>query len=251
MKLNELLSVNDNLKTQAEKTRTELAATFVNKKHHFQEQIVTFTPLAENAQAVTEKQLDLQTTVKKELLWLKPFLVKALDSANKVAVANTQAKADLVLETGETLMKDVPATSLLELGKRMAELLEFAKHVPTLDPAKGFTLDLSRSADGDVQRARDTSTTRTAKVQEALVLLQPTEKHPGQAQLISKDIPTGSVTTQEWSGMMTTADKGKLLERIEILVRAVAKARARANDTEVPGDAARIGDVLIGYAFGV
>ncbi len=249
MKLNELLSVNDNLKTQAEKTRTELAATFVNKKHHFSESIVTFTPDTDGALPVTEKQLDLQTTVKSELKWIKTFLVKALDSANKVAVANTQAKADLVLETGETLMKDIPATSLLELGKRMAELLEFAKHIPTLDPAKGFAPDPNRGL--DIFQAREVTTVRTKKSDEVVVLYPHTDKHPAQTQLVTRTVSDGKVTTREWSGMITVTEKGQILERIEILVRAVAKARARANDTEVPGDAARIGDVLIGYAFGV
>ncbi len=249
MKLNELLAINENLKTQAEKNRTDLANTFINKKHHFGENIVTFTPNTEGAQPVTEKQLDLQTTVKEELKWLKPFLVKALDSANKVAVANTQAKADVVLESGVAILKDVPATSLLELGKRVNELLEFAKHIPTLDPAKGFTPDPDRG--DNIFKARNVTTTRTLKTQEVLVLVPPTDKHPAQAQLVPKDIITGTVTTREWSGMITAKEKGLLLERIEDLVRAVAKARARANETEVPGDAAKIGDILVGYAFGL
>ncbi len=249
MKLNELLAINENLKTQAEKNRTDLANTFINKKHHFGENIVTFTPNTEGAQPVTEKQLDLQTTVKEELKWLKPFLVKALDSANKVAVANTQAKADVVLESGVAILKDVPATSLLELGKRVNELLEFAKHIPTLDPAKGFTPDPDRG--DNIFKARNVTTTRTLKTQEVLVLVPPTDKHPAQAQLVPKDIITGTVTTREWSGMITVKEKGLLLERIEDLVRAVAKARARANETEVPGDAAKIGDILVGYAFGL
>lgn len=249
MKLNELLSVNENLKTQADKTRSELAATFTNKRHHFSESIQTFTPNTENAASTTEAQLDLQTTVKKELKWIAPFLAKALDSANKIAVANTQAKADVVLETGETLLTGVPATSLLELGKRVNELLEFAKQIPTLDPAKGFQVDPQRGE--DVFKARDVVKVRTAKQAKVLTLAPATDKHPAQAQLVSEDVPTGVITVREWSGLITTTEKGQILERIEVLARAVAKARARANDTEVPGAAEAIGDTLIKYAFGV
>lgn len=250
MKLNALLAVNENLKTQAEKNRTDLANTFVKKGHHFSEKIVTFTPNTEGASPVTESQLDLQTTIGEELTWLKPFLVKAIDSGNTIAVANTQAKADVILEGEITpLLKDVPATSLLELGKRVNELLEFAKLIPTLDPAKGFLPDAARGA--GIFKARDEVKVRTIASQEALVLYPATDKHPAQTQLITKHLPAGSVTTREWSGLLTVADKGKLLERIEKLARAIAQARARANDTEIPGDTAKIGDVLIGYAFGL
>ncbi len=246
-KLHELLAVDGNMKKQADSTRADLMNTFDKKKNHFIERTVTFQPVAEGAIATTEEQLDLQTTVGRELVWIAEHLARSLDVSYQVAVANTFAKADVVLETGEIVLKGVPATSLLELEKRAAEWREFIGAIPTLDPSKGFTLDKNRGA--DIYVARDTSKQRTAKVQEVLTLAQATDKHPAQAQVISKDIVVGSVQTREWSGMLTTAQKGYMIDRVEALARAIKKARARANEAEIDAPSYKIGKVLLGYVF--
>lgn len=247
-KLHEILAVARNLETQATKTRTELAGTFEKKRHLFAESLVTFVPVGADAEPVTEKQSGLQTTVKRELKWIKPFLANAMDAKVQIDVANNGAKADVILETGKTLLTDIPGISLLELEKRMEELHAFVAQIPTLDPAKDFTAAPDRG--NDIFQARPDVRTRTAKVQKALVLYPATDKHPAQTQLVSEDVPTGKVTTQEWSGMITTTEKGEILERVEILARAIKKARSRANDIVVP-EAPKVGDVMLSYVFGL
>lgn len=250
-KLHELLAVDGNLKAQADKTRTELMGTFEKKQHHFSEKIVTFFPSEEGAPPVVESQLDLQTTVKKELKWISDFIIKSLDVSYQVAEANTIARADVVLETGRTLLSQVPATSLLELEKRAKEMHDFVASIPTLDPAKGFKADLVKSTNGDIFRARDDDKTRTKKVQEPLVLAPATDKHPAQVQLITKDVPVGKINTMEWSGFITVAEKGDMLSRVEDFARAVKKARSRANEVEIPKNDDKIGAVIVNYVFGV
>lgn len=246
-KLHELLAVDGNMKKQADSTRADLMNTFDKKKNHFTERTVTFEPIGEGALPTTEEQLDLQTTVRKELTWISDHLARSMDVSYQVAVANTSARADVILETGQTILKAVPATSLLELEKRAAEVRELIGAIPTLDPAKGFTPDKDRGA--DVYVARDSSRVRTAKVQEVLVLVPPTDKHPAQAQVISKDVATGNVKTREWSGMLTTAQKGDMIDRIEALARAIKKARARANEAEIDPASYKIGKSLLDYVF--
>ena len=119
-KLHELLAVETALGNQATKCRTDLVETFAKKRHLFEEKRVTFIPSAEGAQLETETQSDIQTTIAAELKWIEGILVKSLDASFQVAVANTVAKADIVLETGETILTGVPATALLELEKRVA-----------------------------------------------------------------------------------------------------------------------------------
>jgi len=246
-KLHELLAVDANLKGQAQKCRTELQSTLEKKRHLFAEKLVTFTPLAEGAPAETREQSDIQTTVKKEVAWLTNILVKAIDASFAIDIANTSAKADIVLEGGDVLAKDVPATALLQLEKRVKEFSEFIHTIPTLDPAKGFEEDSSREP--GIYKAREVLKSSTQKVQEPLTLAPATDKHPAQVQLVTKDVKVGTIQELEWSSLITPALKAELLERSEALFRAVTQARSRANDTDIDTKSNKIGKMLLEYVF--
>ena len=246
-KLHELLAVDANLKGQAQKCRTELQSTLEKKRHLFAQKLVTFTPLAEGSQAETREQSDIQTTVKKEVAWLENILVKAIDAAYAIDIANTTAKADIVLETGHVLAKDVPATALLQLEKRVKEVAEFIRTIPTLDPAKGFEHDASREP--GIYKAREVLKASTQKIQEPLTLAPATKEHPAQVQLVTKDVKVGTIQELEWSSLITPAMKAELLERSEALFRAVTQARSRANDTEIDTKSNKIGKLLLEYVF--
>lgn len=246
-KLHELLAVESNLKGQADKTRNELAATFEKKPHLFSEKLQTFISSEEGGKRTTEEQLDLQTTVRKELTWLSGIIAPALDTSYAISEGNTKARADIVLDDNTVLLQNVPATTLLELEKRMNELHELITRIKTLDPAKGFTLDTSREK--GVYKARETQTTRTKKQIKPIVLYPATTEHPAQTQMISEDVPSGVLQTQEWSGLLTVAEKADMLERAENLRRAIKRARSRANETEVDTKA-KIGAKLLNFVFG-
>lgn len=247
-KLHELLATNASKRAQADKTRSELSSTFRNKSHLFTEKIVTYKPFGEGAPAETESQLDLQTTVPKELKWISQFLTSAIDSAYQVDEANTQARADVILENGTTLLIGVPATALLQLEKRAAELREFILAIPTLDPAKGFQPALDKGA--DIFVAREEKRERTKKTLKVLTLAAATDKHAAQAKEYYEDVPVGTVTTLEWSGLITTAAKGDMMSRVEDLGRSLKKARSRANEQDIPKATQTIGQQLVGYVFG-
>jgi hypothetical protein len=246
-KIHELLAVEANLKGQANATRLELQNTFEKKKHHFSQSIQTFQPFEEGKPAITESVLDLQTTVAKEIKWLSTFLIKAIDAGHQVNVGNTIARADVVLEDGTTLLEDIPSIALLEMEKRMKELQDFINTIPTLDPAKGFDLDKSQGE--GVYAARETMKVRTRKIKKIYTLSPATDKFPAQVQLIDEDEPVGTITTREWSGLLTVADKGEYLERTENIIRALKKARSRANDKEIDTDKTRVGAKLLGFVF--
>lgn len=247
-KLHELLAVNANLKAQADKTRSDLMATFKNKVHHFTEKLVTFTSNEEDGKSVTESQLDIQTTIPAELKWIAPFLIRSLDVQYQIAEANTSARADITLDDGSTIARQVPATCLLELEKRVKELHDFVSAIPTLDPAKGFTADPSRGA--FIFKAREEHKVRTKKVTKVLTMAPPTDKHPAQVQAYIEDVPTGDIATLEWSGLITVADKGNMLSRVEQLSRAIKHARSRANDLTIDNTTHKIGQEITNYIFG-
>lgn len=247
MKLHELLAVETNLENQANKTRSELMNTFEKKRHLFEEKRVVFTPLGEG-QSVVENQSDIQSTVSSELTWVQDFIAKSLDASYQVAEANTNARADVVLEddANTVLLKNVPATALLELEKRCVELTALVTAIPTLDPAKGFAPDAQRG-DGYFQ-ARAVRKTRSKKEKVVLIKYEATKEHPAQTELIDKDVPVGTIEEQEWSGLLTPAKKSELLNRVEILSRAVRRARSRANEAEVDKNN-KIGKKLLDYIF--
>lgn len=231
-KLFEILVVESQLKAQAVATRTELRGTFEKKRHLFEEKRKTFLASEEGAQPVVEEQSDIQSTIVSELRWIADIWEKALDVSYQVAAGNTIAKADVVLDNGTVLLSNVPATALLELEKRAGEIQELLKAVPTLDPAKGFQVDAAKGP--NIYKARDVTKARTKKIEDYIVVVPATEQHPAQVAKVTKDIVTGAIHEQEWSGLITPADKGKLIERAEELRRAVKAALHRANAVEMP-----------------
>jgi len=243
-KLHELLAVETNLENQATKVRLDLANTFEKKRHHFCQKRVVFTPIEENAQPVIEEQSDIQTTVRKELEWITPILAKSLDASYQVAEANTEARADVVLETGKILLKQVPATALLELEKRVKDIHDLVNTIPTLDPAKGFT----RDEQSGCYIAREITKNRTKKIKDVLIRYQATKEHPAQTEVIDKDVIVGKITENEWSAMLTPAEKADILSRIEMVARAVRSARSRANETPTDPEK-KIGKQLLEFVF--
>lgn len=251
MKLHELLAVEGSIKGQATKVRGELSGTFEKKRHLFGGVTKTFTPKGEGEEGSVEVESSIQSTVPKELRWIGTFLGKAMDSGYQICEANTIARADVVLEDGMVFLAGLPATALLELEKRMAELQEFLLKIPTLDPAKGFEIDLTQSADGDVFKAREVVRVNTKKLQKPLTLAPATDKHAAQVQLITEDVAVGKTLHQEWSGMITPARKGEMIARCEELARAIKQARSKANDTEVSKASQKIGEKILGHVFAI
>jgi uncharacterized FlaG/YvyC family protein len=246
MKLHELLAVGASQSTQSNKLRQDLANTFEKKRHLFEQKIVTFQSNGES-EAVTEQQSDLQSTVAKELKWIGPHLAKALDIEFQINEANTRAKADIIMPDGAVLVANVPATALLELQKRITELQSLISTIPTLDPAKGFQPD--PDAGVGIYRARPVNKNRTAKVQEPLVLYPATPEHPAQTQLVTRDIAVGIIKEEEWSGLITPAQKAEMLDKVETIGKAIRSARSRANEAEVDRSQV-IGGAILSYIFG-
>lgn len=245
-KLHELIAVKASLRTQAAKTTTDLANTFEKKQHHFTARTKTFTANGESVEPKVEENLELQTTVPRELSWVGDYIAKAIDANHFVNVGNRQASADIVTDSGTVILSDIPVTTLLELEGKMVELRSFAEKIPTLDPAKGFKPAPERGM--GVFVAREVEKIRSQKQNRIMVLAPATDKHPAQTQLVAEDMPTGIIREQEWSAMLTISQKAIILDRIEELTRAIKKARSRGNEQEV-STGNKIGKVLLTTIF--
>lgn len=162
VKLHELLAVHSNLETQFTQTMGQLQDTFTKKHAHFGEKLKVFHSNEPEVQPVTEEQSALQTTVSKELDWISKFIVQAIDVSHQIDKANTIAVADIVVEGDISVAFSVPATTLLELEKRLVEIQKLFLAIPTLDPVKAFEPDTSFRMPG-VYKAREVVKQRTAK----------------------------------------------------------------------------------------
>jgi hypothetical protein len=80
-------------------------------------------------------------------------------------------------------------------------------------------------------------------------MVPPTDKHPAQVKELMADKPIGVTVTQEWSSLITVAEKGDMLDRVEEMIRCVKKARSKANEVEVDVKMNTIGGAVLGYIF--
>lgn len=243
-KLHELLAVHSNLETQLVQTGGQLKDTFTKKHTHFGEKLKVFHPDGEGQEPITEEQSALQTTVSSELEWVSKFFIQAMDVSHQIDETNTLARADVILDD-KVILAGLPATTLLELGKRLVVLQELFTAIPTLDPVKAFEVDPTFRIKG-VYKAREVVKIKTAKKNKPLVLYEATDKHPAQVQLLTEDLPIGKIRETEWSGMITPAEKAGMLERVDAMIRAVKQALSRANNVDV-NTSKRIGKQLMDY----
>lgn len=159
---------------------------------------------------------------------------------------NNEAKADIVLD-GVTIAKDVPATFLLTAETRLTkEIRPLILEIPTLDPAVQWTLD--ENVGKGIYRSDKTTTLKTQTDVEHVRLQQSTDKHADTFTQKSVTKNIGKYEDQKFSGLITSADKARILENLDRLVRAIKEARQRANTQEVSTE--KIGDLLFKQIFG-
>lgn len=250
-KLHELLAVERDLRLQAENTVKDLLTLFKDKRGHFNGIFTTTTLKKQEGETfrepVVDKQQEVETTVGRELRWIKDFLVRKSDTSLRIAEGNMRAKADVQL--GAKTLVGVPASHLLELERTLGEWLEIAKHIPTLDPGKGYAVDTSLDSKGEIYKSRTEVKERTKKTPMAITKTKATKEHPEVAELVMMDIPDADVATTWFSGAIQPAQKANILANIEAAARAVKKARMRANDIEIEQGKAGVAGELFDFAF--
>ncbi|MGE0709638.1 MAG: hypothetical protein AB7T09_16800 [Planctomycetota bacterium] len=187
----------------------------------------TYRPKEEDGDAYPPENVRVQLNAAQMLRQAGRLLAELFDVTATKDFANTEARADLVVD-GEVLLEQVPATFLLFLEKQLVDLRTFVAKIPTLDPAEEWVHDGAT----DLFKTEATETTRTKKVQRPIVLYPATPEHPAQTQLITEDVAVGSWITVKHSGALPEPRKTALLERIERLSDAVKFAREQANAAE-------------------
>ena len=146
---------------------------------------------------------------------------------------NQKANADIVvkLPSGEkvTVAKDVPASTLVFLEKRLEEMAVILKEVPTLDSS----IDWRWDEHVEMYVSNPVSTVKQVKRPTPQVLYEATDKHPAQVELVNIDVPEGIWNKTSLSGAWSPSQKRNALERVSLLLDAVVEARTQANDVDV------------------
>lgn len=241
-KLNQVIAVEKGIKQKNNDVGSELYKA-LQKPALFNGFAKKYKPLDESGEQFPPESQRVQMNVSQVLKDNSRVLTELLDVTATKDFANCQAKADVVVD-GVILVSGAPATYLLFLEKQLTNLHTLISTLPVLDSAEDWTLDQN----ADLFKTEPTQTTKTKKVQKSLVLLAPTEKHPGQAQLITDDQTVGHWETVKMSGAMPLPDKNTLVEKVEKLQRAVKMAREEANTTDAT--AQKVGDKLLGWLLG-
>jgi len=161
---------------------------------------------------------------------MKPAIQQLADVASwslTLARANTEAKGKL--EIGGISIAGIPVTYLLELEKKLQDLLTLVRNAPTQDPRVPW----SYHKDQDCFVAKGNVTVRTRKTPTVIVKAPATENHPAQAELINMDQPVGQYTDDLSSGALPLAVKRDTMTRLTAAIEAVKAARAEANSQKV------------------
>lgn len=243
-KLHEIIAVEGDLQNTANKVIDEAIQTFSKKAEHFVEQLSSLRMHNEERQDEnTTDHKAMVTTVGEKLSYVGKHLMKYYDAISRKERTNQEARADLVVD-GDVLIADMPGTLLLGLESRLRQFRTMCEAIPTLQPGIVWTLDEDRP--GRVYKiAEPRKRFKTEKIKESKVIVQPTKEFPAQVDTWTVDKPCGTISDQIWSGMISPAEKSDLIGRVDTILRAVKKARQRANEAEVVD--LRIGKIIIDY----
>jgi len=224
-KLHELLSIEPDLRTEAQKISSEVRDTLSDPKR-VTGMIQIYRPIVDDEEQEPDLRTAMVTTTEKELDRFNVAMGRFINSAVTKEYTNTKAMTTVEIG-GETV--DLPATALLNLESRLAEIRKVYASIPTLDPAEIWHYD--ESLEVYVSEVRKTFKTR--KVPKTHVAYNATPEHPAQVQIFHEDIRVGERETIIHAGTITLARKRVLLGRIDDLIKQVKQARQRANDIEV------------------
>jgi hypothetical protein len=240
-KLNQIVAVEQGVKSKSRDAFTGLYHK-IQKTALFNGIHRTYVPKDDDGDRLPSESTKVQVTVSDLLEEAKQALTKLFDVTATKEYANSQARADVVVDS-RTIIGDVPVPYLLFLEKQLVDIRTFVSKLPTLDQAATWVYD---DNDG-VYKTSPTQTVRTKKVPRNWVKAEATDKHPAQVEIFHEDIIVGTWTKIDTSGAISVTRKNELLERVDKLTQAVKFAREEANQYEVTD--AHVADSVFGYLF--
>jgi len=241
-KLHQVLAASKAVTTPAEAEVTNLFR-IAQQQDLFNGLSRNYEPNKEDGEQLPSESKKVQCQADGILKSLAEQKTKVWDLRATVDLANTTAKADVIID-GVVLIKDAPTPLLLYLEKQVKDLKTFVEKMVILDTTAEWSEDPSTG----LWKTEPVKTAKTAKVEEPLIIAQATDKHPAQAKTVIKDTITGYWTLVKSSGALSVPKRTRLLQRIETLYVAIKTAREEANSTDA--ESKKIGDKIFNYLLG-
>jgi hypothetical protein len=226
-KMNQLLAVEKTVKGKREDQFTVIYRD-VQKPELATGLVKTYQPKDENGEKFPPDSKRVQVRIEESLKNTVASQKEIFNLTAKKDATNCAAKANIVYE-GEVIAKDVPATHLLWLEKKLLSLADFITKLPTLSQDIVWSWDAGQS----LYRSEPVETVKTAKIEDWKSVAAATKEHPEQIQKFTKDVIVGIWKTVHLSGAIPVNRKAQLLDRVEKFQRAVKEAREEANQTPV------------------
>lgn len=203
-----------------------------------------YKPNDEAGAKLPSESQKVQFTAKSLLKLVGDLMGETLTIEARKDWTNCISKANVSVN-GTVLVKDAPISYLLYLEKQLTDVRTFVEALPVLDSTDNWTFD----ENSGLNKTNPSSTHRTEKVNEVLVLYPATDKHPAQTQLVTKDVISGYWSHTKQSGAIAKPEKDAILARIEAVSDAVKIAREEANITE-EADAPNVGADIFKFILG-
>lgn len=160
-------------------------------------------------------------------------------------VTNQLATADVLLPDGKMLIEKAPATLLLALESKLDKLREVYQSIPVLKTGTSWVKE-DTQREGVFRAMNPEVRIKTENKKRFQETSKATDRHPAQVAAWDENVPVGEFTTQHWSSMLPVHKKTQILDRIDVLIQAVKKARMRANNVDVP-EFPDVGKAIFGY----
>ena len=240
-KLNQIIAVEKGVKSRSFSSLSD-AHQLLQKQALLSGISRTYQPKDEEGEQFPPESTKVQVRVQDVIRETTDVLTKLFDVTATKDWANTEARADVVVD-GRTIVADVPVTYLLFIEKQLVDLHTFVKKLPVLDASDSWTYDPS----SDAYATDPVQTTKTKKVPRNHVKADATEKHPAQVEVYYEDVVVGHWRTVKFSGALPAQRVNQLLDRVEQLQRAVKFAREEANAAEV--EDREVGRAILNFVF--
>lgn len=225
-----LLAVEGDIKNVATKILNETMNTFSKRSEHFDGIKKAYVSEDESAVGTNNTELkEVVTTVAEKINYSAPAIAAGINIQLSKEQTNSSGEVEAELIVGDTNFGKLSATALLTLEKEMLKVRNMYLQIPTLDPAKTWSLD---EVTGQ-WKTPESTTFRTGKREEWITVAPATKEHPAQVKLVTKDVQVGKYLTSYMSGKITPTEKSILLERVDSIILAVKRARSLANQAEV------------------
>lgn len=240
-KLNQIIAVESGEKTRSHRDLTEVYQ-LLQRQQLLQGIARSYTPYDDEGETLPPESTRVQVRAADTINSVAENLARLFDVTATKDWANCVAKADVVVN-GQTLLKDVPVTYLLFLEKKLVDIHTFVAKLPVLDASEQWHMDEAQNC----WASDPIDTARTKKIPRNHVKAEATDKHPAQVEIFHEDVRVGTWKTVKYSGAMPASQVRKLLDRVELLQKAVKFAREEANNTEAPE--VKVGKTLFDFLF--